>query len=122
MAETKQYITQVQEYGSVMISEDVIATIVANAIGEIEGVVGLNGKPAVDISEIIGKKNWGKGVKIVVDPDNTLHIDCNINVVYGQSVVTIAANVQEAVSNALEATTGVKVSDVNVNVCGIVRQ
>ena len=29
MAEYKQYITQIQENGSVMISEDVVATIVA---------------------------------------------------------------------------------------------
>jgi uncharacterized alkaline shock family protein YloU len=32
MAEYKQYITQIQENGNVMISEDVIATIVANAL------------------------------------------------------------------------------------------
>ena len=31
MAENKRYITQVQENGNVMISEDVVATIVANA-------------------------------------------------------------------------------------------
>ena len=31
MAEYKQYITQIQENGSVMISEDVVATIVAHA-------------------------------------------------------------------------------------------
>ena len=37
MAENKQYITQAQENGSVMISEDVIATIVEQAIAEVEG-------------------------------------------------------------------------------------
>ena len=39
MAENKQYITHAQENGSVMISEDVIATIVANAVSEVEGIV-----------------------------------------------------------------------------------
>ena len=38
MAEYKQYITQVQENGNVMISEDVIATIVENALTEVDGV------------------------------------------------------------------------------------
>ena len=38
MAEYKQYITQIQENGSVMISEDVVATIVAHALSEVEGV------------------------------------------------------------------------------------
>ena len=42
MAENKQYITQVQENGTVLISEDVIMTIVAHAVEEVEGVVGLN--------------------------------------------------------------------------------
>ena len=39
MAENKQYITQIQENGSVMISEEVISTIVAHAVAEVEGIV-----------------------------------------------------------------------------------
>ena len=38
MSENKQYITLARENGSVMISEDVITTIVAHAAEEIEGV------------------------------------------------------------------------------------
>ena len=122
MAETKQYITQTQENGSVMISEDVIATIVAHAVEEVEGVVGLNAKPGADIIEMIGKKNWGKGLKITIGAEDELYIDCNITVAYGQSVVSVAKAVQDAVTNALEAMAGVKIAAVNVNVCGIVRQ
>ena len=49
MAENKNYVTQTRENGSVLISEDVITTIVAHAVEEVEGVVGLNAKPAADI-------------------------------------------------------------------------
>lgn len=122
MAENKQYITQNQENGSVMISEDVIATIVANAVNEVEGIVGLSVKPGADIADMIGKKNWGKGMKITIGQDNELCIDCNVNVGYGQSVVNVAKAVQDAVTAALESTAGIKVSAVNVNVCGIIRQ
>ena len=122
MAENKQYITQMQENGSVLISEDVITTIVAHAVEEVEGVVGLNVKPGADIIEMIGKKNWGKGLKITIAEDESLTIDCNITVAYGQSVVTVAAAVQASVTNALESMAGVKITAVNVNVCGIVRQ
>ncbi len=122
MAETKQYITQKQDNGSVLISEDVIATIVANAVNEVEGTVGLSVKPGADIADMIGKKNWGKGMKITIEQDDTLYIDCNINVGYGQSVMVVAKAVQEAITAALESTAGVKVSAVNVNVCGIIRQ
>lgn len=122
MAENKQYITQTQDNGSVMISEDVIATIVEQAIGDVEGIVSLSVKPGADIAELIGKKGWGKGIKVIIGEDNGLDIDCNVVIGYGQSVVAVAKSVQEAVSGALESMTGIHVSSVNVNVCGIVRQ
>ena len=122
MAENKQYITQVQERGNVLISEDVIATIVAHAVNDVEGVVNLSVKPGSDIAELIGKKNWGKGVKVVITDEDELHIDCNVNVGYGQNVVTIANQVQDAIYSAIENMTGVKINSINVNVCGIVRQ
>ena len=122
MAESKQYITQQQEHGNVLISEDVIATIIENAVKEVEGIVGLSVKPGADIADMIGKKSWGKGIKITIGDDNVLSVDCNVNIGYGQSVVTVAKSVQDAVTAALESATGVKVTAVNVNVCGIIRQ
>lgn len=122
MADNKQYINQAQENGSIMISEDVISTIVSHSVEEVEGVVGLSAKPGADIAELIGKKNWGKCLKVAIAEDNSLTIDCNIVIAFGQNVVTVAANVQQAVSSAVESMTGVKVTAVNVNVCEIVRQ
>ena len=115
MAEYKQYITQSQENGNVMISEDVIATIVENTLTEVEGVV----KGGADV---VGKKSWGKGLRIAIAEDNTLTIGCNIIVGYGESVIQVAKNVQEAVTGAVESVTGVSVADVHVNVCGIIRK
>jgi len=115
MAENKQYITQEQENGSVMISEDVIATIVEHTLTEVDGVV----KGGADV---VGKKSWGKGMRIVIAEDNTLSIGCNVIVRFGESVIAVAGAVQEAVTNAVESVTGVHVTDVNVNVCGIMRK
>lgn len=115
MAEYKQYITQIQDHGSVMISEDVIATIVEHALTEVEGVVkGGN--------DVIGKKSWGKGIRVAIGEDNTLTVGCNIVVSYGSSVVEVAQAVQSTITNAIESVTGVTVAQVNVNVCGIVRK
>ena len=122
MAETKQYITQHQDNGNVMISEDVIATIISHAACEVEGVVGLATKPGSDIADLIGKKNWGKGLKITIGEQDELYIDCNVTVSYGQSVVTVAKAVQDAIANAVESMAGVTIASVNVNICGIVRQ
>ena len=115
MAENKQYITQIQEGGNVMISEDVVATIVEHTLTEVEGVVKGG-------SEVIGKKSWGKGLRITIAEDNSVSIGCNVIVSYGESVVEVAKSVQEAVTNAVESVTGVSVKDVHVNVCGIVRK
>ena len=121
MAENKQYITQQKDNGTVMISEDVISAIITHTVCDVEGVVGLSVKPGADIVDMIGKKNWGKGIKIVINEDDTLLIDCNITVKYGQSVVEVANAVQDAITNAVESMTGVKIASVNVNVCGIIR-
>ena len=122
MAENKQYVAQPQENGNVMISEDVIATIIAQAAKEVEGVVSLTMKHSVDFSDVMSVKNWVKGMKITIDENDELHIDCNIAIAYGENVVKVATAVQEAVISALEAAASVKVASVNVNVCSIVRQ
>ena len=121
MAEYKQYITQAQDNGSVMISEEVVATIVEHAIGEVEGIVGLSMKPGADFADLIGK-NWGKGMKIYIAEDNELTIDCNVVVAYGHSVIDVAKNAQQAITGAVESMTAVKVGTVNINICGIARQ
>ena len=110
-----EYITQVQENGNVMISEDVIATIMEQALTEVDGVVKGG-------SDVVGKKSWGKGIRITIAEDNTLALGCNIIVGYGESVINVANAGQEALTTAGESVTGVKVTDVNVNVCGIVRK
>lgn len=115
MAEYKQYITQIQENGNVMISEDVIATIVEHALTEVEGVVKVG-------ADVVGKKSWGKGIRITIAEDNSLTIGCNIIVGYGESVINVAKAVQENITSAVESVTGVSVTDVHVNVCGIVRK
>lgn len=122
MADNKQYIIQTQENGSVLISEEVISSIVAVAVREVDGVVGLAAKPGAELAEMLGKKNWGNGVRITVSPDNALSIDCDINVEYGATVITAASAVQDSVRAAVESMTGLTVTVVNVNVCGIAQK
>lgn len=122
MADNKQYITQVQNNGSVLISEDVIATIVAQSVKEVESAVSLSVRPGADIADMIGKKNWGRGIKILIEEDNSVTVDCNVLVGYGQSIVDLGKAVQESIFSHMEAVTGVKIKAINVNVCGILRQ
>ena len=111
MAENKHYITQNQENGNVLISEEVLVSIIFQAVAEVENVA---------LSGIKGK-NWGKGIKVSIVDDETVEVKVYISVSYNQSVVAAAANVQESITNALESMTGVKVANVNVNVVGVDR-
>ena len=111
MAENK-YITQTQENGSVLIAEEVLVNIISVAVGEVEGAE-LSGKPGI---------NWGKGIKLTIDEESRVAVKCYINVDFNQSVVAIAANVQENVASALESMAGVTVLGVNVSVVGVTRK
>ena len=122
MAESKQYVKQAQDNGSVMISEDVIAAIVGHALRDVEGAAGLDVKPGVDIVELIGVKPRSKSVKVSVDDKNNVTIDCNISVNYGHSVMEVAKAAQVAIAAEVESMAGVEIAAVNVFVCAIVRQ
>ncbi len=122
MADNKQYITQELDNGNVFISEDVISTIVFQAVKDVEGVIGLSAKPGAEIIEKFGVKNWGKGIKVSFDDDSSIAISCNVVVAYGQNVVAVANSVQSAISSSIDSICGIKVSAVNVNINEIVRQ
>ena len=122
MADNKQYITHIQDGGSILISEDVIAAIVAQAVKEVGGVVGLSTRAISDLEYLIGKKNWNKGMRITINNGNCVAIECDVVVAYGHSVVEVAEQVQAAVVSAVQSTASVKKVIVNVNVCGIMRQ
>ena len=122
MAEYKQYITQAEENGNVLISEDVVEVIAEHAVSEVEGAAGIYAKPGNEVAEFVGVKNWGKGLKIMIAEDNSVTIDADILICYGYSVVDVADSVQTAVASAVESMTGVKVNAVNVYVCGISRK
>ena len=111
MADNK-YITQTRENGSVLIAEEVLVNIISLAVAEVEGAE-LSGKPGI---------NWGKGIKLIVDEEDRVTVKCYINVDFNQSVVAVAANVQENVATALESMAGVTVLGVNISVVGVSRK
>ena len=118
MAETKEYLVQAQESGSIMISEEVIASIAALAVRDVEGVYGLSSTSNFDLSNMLGKKNLRKGMRVVLNGDD-ISIACNVIVKMGSAVMTVAKNVQEAIADEVASMTGCRPVRVNVNVCGV---
>lgn len=119
MSESKEYVSQTLEHGAIHISEEVIATIAALAIQDVEGVYGLNTSIASSDLSKLAKRAQGKGIRLVISEDDEISVDCYIVVLYGHSVVDVAKAVQDTVTAAIESTTGRRVKSVNVNISGI---
>ena len=111
-------VEEVVSMGGVKISDDVIATIASLAASEIEGVSKMSGSMAANLTEILGKKNFSKGVKVQLEED-TVEIDVYLSVVYGSIIQEVAEKVQENVKKAIESMTEFKVMTVNVHVQGV---
>lgn len=119
MADMKDYLVQPLENGNVLISEEVIASIAALAVRDVDGVYGLTGSSNFDLSDIIGKKNLRRGIRVLIDGER-MEISCNLVVKFGASVMEVAQKVQETIADEVTSMTGVKPTAVNVNVCGVI--
>ena len=118
MADNKEYFTKDVENGTIQISEEVVASVAAMAVLEVEGVCGLASNLGYDIAEMLGKKTLAKGIRITAEGES-LRIDCEIVAQFGQPVFVLARSVQDHVKTGVESLTGLPVSQVNVNVSGI---
>ena len=106
------------EVGNITISEEVVGVIAGVATSEVKGVASMAGTIVGGIAEILGKKNMGKGVKVVFDV-NTVALDLHISVIYGAKVPEIALEIQDKVKKAVESMTGLIVTKVNVYIDGV---
>ncbi len=104
----------------VKISSDVIATIVALATTEIEGIASLQGDITNELIGKLGIKNVSKGVEVVFDSTGE-GVECKIAAVikYGYAIPEICKTVQEKVKYAIESMVGLNCVNVNINIVGV---
>ena len=114
MAEQKDFAS----IGDIRISEDVIASIAAISVAEVDGVTLTPAITATDLREIIGTNRLSRGIRVRI-AETSVTLDVQINVRYGLVVSELARKVQENVTNAVESMTALRVDAVNVNVAGI---
>lgn len=107
------------EHGSINYSHEVLANIVGLSTMECYGVVGMVSKNAKDgFWEILKKESLSKGVKIY-NKDDKLSIELYIMVEYGTKISVIANNIIQKNKYNIENYTGLKVSNITVNVQGV---
>jgi uncharacterized alkaline shock family protein YloU len=103
---------------SIQIANDVIAAIAGLAATEVDGVVGMTGGLAGGLSEMLGKRDPTKGVKLDVK-DNLVGFDLYLVVQFGIKIPEVASRVQEQVKIQVENMTGLHVTQVNIHVQGV---
>ncbi len=118
MSESRDYITFQDDRGNINISDEVVTVVIAGAVLEVDGVSGLYTVPGKDITDLVGKKNVSKGVKLLIE-ENSITADVSIMVEPGASISKVGEAVQDAVADSVEVATGLRVKAVNVHVCGI---
>ena len=118
MSENKDYITRYEANGTVNISAEVICSIAALAACEVEGVCGLSQNRSAEIAELLGYKSLAQGVHLSAQEDQ-YQVECNVVLEQGCQFPTVAAEIQKAVASAIESTTGIQISAVNVNICSV---
>lgn len=106
------------KHGKVNIADDVIGVISTIAASEIKGIKALNGTFQDEVLELIGKKNFNKGIQVEMN-DNVVLVELSVIVDYGTKIHEVAKEVQENVKLAIESMTGLEVAAVNVNIEGI---
>lgn len=104
----------INQYGTIIIEDSVIASIASNAAMESYGIVGLASHDLKEgLSELLMQENLGKGVKVLTDGQE-ISVIVNIVVEYGVRIGIVSQNIIETVRFHLERMTGMPVRDVNV--------
>lgn len=108
------------QYGTIDITNDVIATVVGGAATDNYGVVGMASKNQIrdNVNDILRRENYARGV-VVRQEDNGVAIDVYIIVSYGTKISEVSRNVQSKVKYNLETMLGVTANSVNVVVQGV---
>ncbi|MCI2110124.1 MAG: Asp23/Gls24 family envelope stress response protein [Acidaminococcaceae bacterium] len=109
-----------EEVGSVKVADEVLSIVASLAVAEIPGVAGMSGSIRGGISEMLGKKDLTKGVKVAAEGKSAT-LEVYVYIRYGYNIPDVAIAIQEKAKEAVESMTGYEVKAVNVHVEGIKR-
>lgn len=101
---------------SLTFSNGVIEKIVALAVRDVDGVLGMKGGWADRLQQAFGAKDPGKGVSVEVTQDNSVRVNVSIIISYGSYAPQIFEDVKHAVVKEIGGMTGLEVAGVNLRI------
>ena len=108
------------QYGTVLIDENVIPTYAGSVAVECFGIVGMAAVNVKDgLVKLLKKEHITHGIQVVVGENNDIEIDFHVIIAYGVAIVTVCDNLIETVKYKVEQFTGMKVNKINIHVEGV---
>ncbi len=107
------------EYGRVVIANDVIATYAGSVAVECFGIVGMAAVNMKDgIVKLLKKDYLTHGINVSVDEKNEITINFHVIISYGVSINTVTGNLIDTVKYRVEEFTGMRIKKINIFVEG----
>ena len=120
MADEKALKLEVQdELGEIVIAPEVIEIISGIAASKVEGVYKMQGSFANNVTELLGRSVYGKGVYLSNTEDG-IQVDTYVSVKYGVSVPKVATEIQQRIKQQVLFMTDVTLAQVNVHIVAVI--
>ena len=107
------------EIGTIYIDADVVAKIAGKAAMECYGLVGMASKnKSTGIVELLQTSTNGKGIRVEIS-EGLLSVELFVIIQYGTKISVVADNIINRVKYYVESQTGLKVTNIDINVQGV---
>ena len=101
---------------SLTFSNGVIEKIVALAMREVPGVVGMKGSWFNRVQDAFGASDTTKGVTVEVTPESAVRVNISVFIEYGAYAPQVFEDVKRAVVKQVSGMTGLEVAGVNLRI------
>ena len=101
---------------SLTFSNGVIEKIVALAMRDVPGVVGMKGGFINRVQDAFGVRDARRGVTVEVTPDSSVRVNISVFIAYGAYAPQVFEDVKHAVVNAVTGMTGLEIAGVNLRI------
>lgn len=101
---------------SLTFSNGVIEKIVAIAMRDVPGVVGMKGGWLNSVQEAFGQADPRKGVSVEVTPDSSVRVNISVLMEYGAYAPQVFEDVKKTVVKQVTGMTGLEIAGVNLRI------
>lgn len=109
------------EMGDIKVADEVLSIVAGLAASEVNGVYAMSGGIREGLTDMLGKQNFSKGIKVETE-GHSVRVEVHVIITYGYNIPDVAIKLQEKVKESVEAMTGFEVTAVDIHVEGVKKE